>query len=204
MLTNHRPIDDADSDVAVADADETIALDAGTMMAQQADPPVHPELAASNDDAVTPSAVQNGRMLCTYVGMGLERVKGKKFIHLDFSFPLEAAHSGLIPQKVINAMDYLLSSGDKLHACQNLPPVTLDVYIGPKEKRSLLHLPDAKFTRAIVADVEETGKLKVHDVIRFNFRLLVERDDKVIDFATKRDTEEFWVVMPATQPELPI
>lgn len=174
-----------------------------TVEEEIADPPVHPDLMASKEDALTPVAVQNGRMLATYIGLGLERNKEKeKLVHLDFSFPLEAAHSGLIPHKVEAAMDFLVDTGDKMHACQDLPLVTLDVYLDPKEKKSLLHLAGAQFTKAIVMSVEETGKTKVVEVIRFNFRLLVERTPDVIKFAAWRDGEQFWITLPGTQKDL--
>jgi len=162
-----------------------------------------PELLADPADAVKPSPVQNNRLHATYIGLGLERDKDKeKLVHLDFSFTLEAEHDGHLPAKVKHAWDYLRESGDKAVQVQGIPAVTLDVYDEPKVKKPLLHLVGAEFSKAIVSIIEEVGKGKAVKKTRFAFRLLVERDEDVIQFAAWNDGEEFWITMPMTQASM--
>lgn len=159
-----------------------------------------PELLADPEDAARPVIVQNGRFLATYVGCKLERDKNKeKLVHLHLSIALHAEHNGYLPAKVKRAWDYLVESHDKLVQVQEIPAVTLDLYTDTKERKPLLHLVGAEFSKAIVGIFEETGKGKTNKVTRFEFRLLVERDEKTMHFAAWNDGEEFWVTMPATQ-----
>lgn len=163
----------------------------------------HPALLAKEKDAARPKAVQNGRLLATYTGLGLERDKdNEKLVHLDFSFPLEDAHNGFIPDKAKHAWTYLKESGDKLVQVRGIPPCTLDVFIDPKETKPMLHLVGATFSKAVVSIVEEVGKGKAKEVTRFAFRLLVDRDIEVIDFAAWNDGQEFWIVTEETQKSL--
>src|SRR5260370_29021678 len=91
------------------------------------DAPQQAELVAAPEEAGRPIAVQNGRMLATYVGLGLERDKdGGKLVHLDFSFPLEDAHDGHIPRRVKDAWEWLKLSGNKAVQIIGIPAVTLD------------------------------------------------------------------------------
>jgi hypothetical protein len=165
--------------------------------------PQQAELLAAPEEAARPIAVQNGRMLATYVGLGLERDKNnEKLVHLDFSFPLEDAHDGHIPKKVKDAWEWLKESSNKAVQIIGIPAVTLDVYLDPKEKKSELHLLGAEFTKAIISLIEEVGKGKAKMVTRFSFRLRFSRLAKVIEFAAWRDGEEFWLKMPVTQESI--
>jgi hypothetical protein len=164
-----------------------------------------PELLADPVDAVKPSPVQNNRLHATYVGLGLERDKDEeKLVHLDFSFTLEKEHETghHLPEKVKHAWHYLQESGDKAVQVQGIPAVTLDVYAEPKEKRQLLHLVGAAFSKAVVSIIEEVGKGKAVKKTRFAFRLLVERTPEVMEFAAWNDGEQFWISMPATQKSM--
>jgi hypothetical protein len=192
-LLANRPIDPASDDVEVRPQS---LLEAEAQIKT-------PELLADPVDAVKPSPVQNNRLHATYIGLGLERDKDKeKLVHLDFSFTLEAAHNGHLPAKVKHAWEYLSESGDKAVQVQGIPPVTLDVYDEPRMKKPRLHLVGAEFSKAIVSTVEEVGKGKAVKKTRFAFRLLVERDEDVIQFAAWNDGEEFWITMPATQSSI--
>lgn len=176
---------------AAAELDDA-NVKAGSTAAE--DNPLQPQqaqLLAAPEEAVRPSAVQNGRLLATYVGLGLERNKDQKLVHLDFSFPLEDAHDGYIPKKVKAALEWLKEQDNKAVQITGLPAVTLDVYDSPASKKATLHLIGAEFTRAIISVIEEVGKGKAKLVWRFSFRLRVERDEKVIGFAAWRDEEEF-------------
>lgn len=168
--------------------------------------PQQQELLAPPEEAARPSPVQNGRIHAMYIGLGLERDKdNEKLVHLDFSFVLETDvhdEDGLIPEKAMHAWHYLQRSGEKGVMLNGIPPVTFDVWLEPKAKKPELHLPGAAFSKAVVQVVEEVGKGKAREVTRFKFRLLVERDDDVIDFAAWRDGEEFWITMPETQGKL--
>jgi hypothetical protein len=50
--------------------------------------------------------------------------------------------------------------------------------------------------------IEENGKGKTKNVIRFRFRLMVEREKSVVDFAAWRDQEQFWLHMVDTQASI--
>jgi hypothetical protein len=171
---------------------------------ENVEPPKQAELLAPPEAAARPAAVQNGRIHAMYNGLGLERDKdGERLVHLDFSFILEPAiHDSFIPDKVLEAWRFLQTSGEKGVMLNGIPAVTFDVWIEPKAKKPELHLAGAEFSKAIVQVVEEVGKGKAKKVTRFAFRLLVERDEDVIEFAAWRDGEEFWLTMPETQGKL--
>ena len=200
-LLPNRPVEKDESP-----RDKAFGAAAGELTADQLETKQveHPALLADPKEAKTPAAVQNGRMHATYVGLGLERdKKGEKLVHLDFSFPLiSGIHDGLIPEKVKNAWYYLQESDDIAVKINGMPPVTLSLYLDPKEKKPLLHLVGADFSRAIVQIIEEVGKGSAKKVTRFAFRVLVERTADVIDFAAWRDGETFWCLMPATQKKI--
>jgi len=166
--------------------------------------PKQQELLAAPEAAARPEPVQNGRIHAMYVGLGLERDKdGEKLARLDFSFILEAGiHEDVIPEKVREAWEFLRISQEKGVMLNGIPPVTFDVWEKPTDKKPELHLVGATFSKAIVQVIEEVGKGKAKKVTRFAFRLLVERDEDVIDFAAWRDGEEFWITMTETQGKL--
>lgn len=198
-LLPNRPLDPKTDDAEVRPTREVFA-EAGKELGEA---PQRAQLLAAPEEAKKPQAVQNGRMLATYVGLGLERDKdNEKLVHLDFSFPLEDAHDGFIPKKVKAALEWLKEQDNKAVQITGLPAVTLDVYDAPGSKKATLHLVGAQFTKAIIAVIEEVGKGKAKLVWRFAFRLRVERDEDVIGFAAWRDGEEFWICMPPAQHSL--
>lgn len=166
--------------------------------------PKQAELLAAPEEAKLPEPVQNGRLLATYVGLGLERDKdNEKLVHLDFSFPLEEKHhNSYLPKRVVEAWEWLKSSENPLVQVSGIPAVTLSVYLDPKEKKPLLKIIGAEVAKAIVQVVEETGKGKAKLVTRFKFRLRMERTEKVIEFAAWNDGAEFWLTFPPTQETL--
>lgn len=195
-LLPNRPADPGE--LPVKEAMAQAAAETGT-----AEAPQQAQLLAAPEEAKKPQAVQNGRMLATYVGLGLERDKdNEKLVHLDFSFPLEDAHDGFIPKKVKAALEWLKEQDNKAVQITGLPAVTLDVYDAPSSKKATLHLVGAQFSKAIISVIEEVGKGKAKLVWRFAFRLRVERDEDVIGFAAWRDGEEFWLTMPPSQKRL--
>lgn len=204
LLEHNRPLDPKTDDVDVrTPAQRTFETAAAQVGPENVEPPRQPELLAAPEQAARPVSVQNGRMLATYVGLGLERNKDNEpLIHLDFSFPLEEVHDGFIPKKVREAWLWLKDSGNTLVQVNGLPAVTLDVYLDPKEKKPELHLVGAEFTKAIVRVVEEVGKGQAKLVTRFSFRLRVERTKDVIGFAAWQDANAFWVKMPETQTRI--
>jgi len=97
--------------------------------------PQQAELLAAPEEAARPIAVQNGRMLATYLGLGLERDKNnEKLVHLDFAFPLEEAHDGFIPRKVKDAWTWLKEQDNKAVQIKGIPAITLDVFLDPKRR----------------------------------------------------------------------
>jgi len=204
-LLKNRPLDPEkdNADVRPPAVQQAFATAAAEVGAENVEVPQQAELLAAPEEAARPIAVQNGRMLATYVGLGLERDKdGGKLVHLDFSFPLEDAHDGHIPRRVKDAWEWLKLSGNKAVQIIGIPAVTLDVFLDPREKKSELHLLGAEFSKAIISLIEEVGKGKAKMVTRFAFRLRVGRSAKVIDFAAWRDGEEFWLKMPVTQESI--
>lgn len=164
--------------------------------------PKQAELLAPPEEARKPVAVQNGRLLAAYMGLGLERNKdGDAYVHLDFSFPLEAEHDGHIPKRVKEAWEWLKLSGNPLVQVGSIPGVQLRVYLDPKEKGSELSV-DADFSKAVIQVVEETGKGKTKLVTRFKFRLVMERSKKVIEWGAWNDGAEFWLKIEPLQREL--
>lgn len=197
-LLPNRPQDPDEKELPVKEAMAVAIAETGS-----AEVPQQTQLLAAPEEARKPQAVQNGRMLATYVGLGLERDKdNEKLVHLDFSFPLEDAHDGHIPRKVKAALEWLKEQDNKAVQITGLPAVTLDIFDAPGSKKSNLHLIGAVFTRAIISVIEEVGKGKTKLVWRFAFRLRAERDEDVIGFAAWRDGEEFWITMPPTQSAL--
>jgi hypothetical protein len=202
-LLKNRPLDHDKDDVEVRPKGEVFAEAAAQVGPENIEAPQQAELIAAPEAAVRPQSVQNGRMLATYVGLHLERNKdGEKLIHLDFSFPLEEAHDGFVPKRVKEAWQWLKESGNKAVQIIEIPPVTLDIYLDPKEKKAELHLVGAEFSKAVIQLIEEVGKGKAKMVTRFAFRLRVERDSDTVEFAAWRDSEEFWLKMAATQKAL--
>lgn len=203
LLKTGRPLDPDKGDAEVRPRGAVFGEAAAELGPEHTEAPQQAELLAAPEAAARPVAVQNGRMLATYVGLGLERDKdNEKLVHLDFSFPLEDAHDGFIPKKVKEAWLWLKDSGNTLVKVGDVPPVTLDIYLDPKEKKSELHVTGAEFSRAIVQVVEEVGKGQVKLVTRFAFRLRIERTKQVIDWAAWNDSESFWLKMPATQKSI--
>lgn len=202
-LLKNRPLDPEKDDVEVRPKSEVFGEAAAELGPEHVETPRQAELLAAPEEATRPIAVQNGRLLATYVGLGLERDKdNEKLVHLDFSFPLEEAHDGFIPKRVAEAWAWLKSSGNKAVQIIGIPAVTLGVYLDPKEKNPELHLVGAEFSKAVIQLIEEVGKGKAKTVTRFAFRLRVERDKDVIAFAAWRDGEEFWLRMLTTQKSL--
>lgn len=206
-LLKNRPAETSSDDTAAQKAPLGVvgrALEQiGEADAEHVEQVQHPDLLASAEDADKPAEVQNGRILATYLGLGLERNKERdKLVHLNFTFPITDEHMKLIPQKVWEAAEFLLESGDKSHECQALPLATLDIYDDPKEKQSRLHVVGAQYTKADVAVVEETGKGEIKEVVRFKFRLLMERTLPIMKFADWHDGEQFWIEIPSTQGDL--
>jgi hypothetical protein len=165
--------------------------------------PKQGELLADKSEAVRPEPVQNGRLLATYIGLGLERDKdNEKLVHLDFSFPLEKPHEKIVPKRVRDAWEWLKASDNPLVQVGNIPAVTLGIYLDPQEKKPLFKITGAEFAKAMIQIVEETGKGKSKLVTRFKFRLRFDRSDDAIEFAAWHDGEEFWLRMEPTQKEL--
>jgi len=203
LLKTGRPLDPKTDDAEVRPKQEVFSQGAAELGPDSIETPQQAELLAAPEEATRPIAVQNGRMLATYVGLGLERDKdGGKLIHLDFSLQLGEEHDGHLPAKVKKAYDWILSEGNKLAQINDIPAQTIDVYLDPKERKAQLHLSGAPVTKAIVSVIEQVGKGKAVNVIRFAFRVLVERDDKVLDFATQNDGQDFWIVSHETQGKL--
>jgi hypothetical protein len=202
-LLPNRPLDPEKDDVEVRPKGQIFAEAAAQVGPDNIEPPAQKPLLAMPEQASTPQAVQNGRMLATYVGLGLKRDKdGEKLIELNFSFPLEASHNGHIPKRVKDAWLWLSESGNKAVQVIDIPPVTLDVYPDPKLKEKELHLVGCEFTKAIISLVEETGAGRATVVTRFAFRLLVERMKNVVEFAAWNDEQTFWVTLNPTQKSL--
>lgn len=202
-LLRNRPLDPATDTAEVRPKGDIFAEAAAQVGPENIERPQQAELLAAPEEAVRPIAVQNGRMLATYIGLGLERDKNnEKLVHLDFSFPLEDAHNGFIPKKVKEAWTFLKDSDNKMIWIKGIPPITLGVFVDPKAKKPELHLIGAEFTKAVIQVVEETGKGKIVMVTRFAFRVRASRHASVIDFAAWRDGETFWIVMPQTQESI--
>jgi hypothetical protein len=202
-LLKNRPLDAEKDTVEVRPKGAVFAEAAAQVGPENIEEPKQKELLAAPEAAERPQVVQNGRMLATYVGMHLHRDKDEAaLVHLDFSFPLDETHNGHLPKKVKNAWDYLASSGDVAVRVGDIPAVTLDVYLDPKEKKPELHLIGADFSRAIVQVVEETGKGASKKVTRFAFRLLTERTNVLMQWAGWSDGKLFWLTLKPTQKSL--
>lgn len=208
-LLRNRPLDQKDDDVEVRppslrdkafeEAAEQLTPEEIAAKDAQVE---HPALLADEAEAKAPIAVQNDRMHATYLGLGLEREKDQRLVHLDFSFPLELVHNGYLPRKVKDAWEYLISSKNKMIQILGVPAVTLSLYQSPASKKATLHLVGADFAKAIVSIIEEVGKGKTKKVTRFAFRLLVPRTEEIIAFAAWHDGEDFWITMPTTQKNI--
>jgi hypothetical protein len=161
------------------------------------------ELLASPEEVKLPKAVQNGLMLATYVGLGLERDKdNSKLIHLDWSFPITDEHERYLPKRVKQAYEWLRESGNPLVQVSDLPMMTLEAYEYPEAKLPFLSIVGAEFTRATLQVIEETGKGKTKEVIRFKFRLRFKRTAAIVKFAAWSDDDVFWISLQRTQKEL--
>lgn len=158
---------------------------------------------ADGEAPAEPVVVQNGRLLATYVGLGLDRdPDDEKLLHLDFSFPLEKIHNGHLPARVKDAWEFLKMSGNPLVQVGGIPEATVAVFEDPKDKKPLLKIVGAVYKKAVIQLVEETGKGKSKTVTRFKFRLEMERKPHIVDFAAWHDGEQFWLSMEQTQGEL--
>ncbi len=150
--------------------------------------------------AVEPTPIVNDRMVATYVGLSLSRDKdGEKLCSLEFSMTLTKEHDDYVPKKVADAHEWLVDSDNKMIQVNHIKPHTVDIYDEPNAKKPLLHVVGGTVEKASVAMIEETGKGKAKKVIRFVFRLCVERDDKAIAFGAWNDESQFWLDMDQTQ-----
>jgi hypothetical protein len=150
-----------------------------------------------------PTPILNGRIAATYLDISLSRdKKGAKFCSLEFSMTLTEKHDRYLPKKVAKARAWLDETDNKLVQVNHIKPQTVDIYEDAKDKKAVLHITGGTVERASVSMIEETGKGKTKKVIRLVFWLCIERDEKAIDFATSRDTEEFWLEMDQTQMKI--
>jgi hypothetical protein len=153
--------------------------------------------------AVEPTQIVNKRMVAQYVGLSLSRDKdGEKLCSLDFSMTLTKEHDDYVPKKVAAAHKWLVKEDNKIIGVNHIPAQTMDIYDDPKAKKPVIHIVGATVERASLSMIEETGKGKSKKVIRFSFRLKVERDEETIDFAAWQDENQFWLDMNETQSSL--
>lgn len=141
-------------------------------------------------------------MAATYMNMSLSISKETKLLHLDFSMKITAKHDDYLPDKVSEARKWVTRTENKLAGVDKVPPQTIDLYLDPHEKGTTLHLVGAAIETANVSIVEETGKGSSNKVVRFKFRVRVERDADTLTFANWNDGQEFWITMKQTQERL--
>lgn len=188
--------------------DRSLEPGAGDEMEVQGDGGADPAQAPLIPEADMPKAVeaipiQNERVAATYVGMGLARdKKDEKLVYLEFSFTMTKHHSDYVPEKVADAFKWLERTDNKSIVVNHIEPQTVDIFETPKEKKATLHMTGATVSSATVGMVEENGKGKTKTVIRFRFRLMVERDEDAISFGAWRDGEQFWLNMRDTQASI--
>jgi hypothetical protein len=164
-------------------------------------PPLIPD--ADMPKAIEAIPIQNDRVAATYVGMGLARdKKDEKLVFLEFSFTMTKHHADHVPEKVADAFKWLERTDNKSIVVNHVEAQTVDVFETPKDKKPAIHLSGASVQAASVAMIEENGKGKTKRVIRFRFRLMVERSEDVVTFAAWRDQEQFWLVMEDTQAKI--
>jgi hypothetical protein len=181
--------DEAPAGVLVIDAD--------------AEPIQAPLIPEADIPAVEPTPIVNGRVVATYVGFSLARDKNnKKLCSLEFSMTLTEKHDRYLPKKVAKAHEWLYETDNKLVQVNHIKPQTVNIFDDPKEKKPIMHIVGGTIERASVAMIEETGKGKSKKVIRFVFRLCIERDDKAVSFGAWRDEEQFWLEMDQTQMKI--
>jgi hypothetical protein len=162
-----------------------------------------PLIPDSEIPAIEAKAIQNNRMAATYVGLSLSRDKEQeKRCSLEFSMTLTDEHREYVPDKVARAQAWLVAQDNKLIQVNHVAAQTVDIFDEPKAKKPTLHIVGAEVEKASVAMIEETGKGKAKKVIRFVFRLRVERDKDVIDFGAWNDECQFWLSMAETQLSL--
>jgi hypothetical protein len=115
---------------------------------------------------------------------------------------LTEKHDKYVPRKVAKAHSWLVESDNKLVKVDHIKPQTVNVFEDPKDKKPVLHIVGGTIESASVAMIEESGKGTSKKVIRFDFWLCSERDDRAIAFAAWRDTEQFWLEMDQTQMKI--
>jgi hypothetical protein len=168
---------------------------------EEIQPPLIPD--ADMPKAIEAIPIQNDRVAATYVGMGLARdKKDEKLVFLEFSFTMTKHHTDFVPEKVADAFKWLERTDNKSIVVNHIEPQTVDVFETPKDKKPAIHLSGASVQAASVAMIEESGKGKTKKVIRFRFRLMVERSEAAINFAAWRDQEQFWLVLVDTQAKI--
>lgn len=168
-----------------------------------ADPPGEtqaPLIPDSEIEVVEAKAIVNDHMAAQYMGLSLSRdQKGEKLCSLEFSLQLTDDHADYVPEKAATAYTWLLLTDNKESKLNHVPSQTVDIFEEPKAKKPMLHIVGAAVEKASVTMIEESGKGKSRKVVRFVFRLKVERDEKTIDFAAWNDEREFWIDMKQTQ-----
>lgn len=171
-----------------------------TAAVEGSEPIQAPLIPESEIPAIEPTAIQNGRMVATYNGLSLSRDKDNaKECSLEFSMTLTKGHDKYVPKKVAAAHKWIEETDNKAVQVNHIKPQTVNIYDDPKGKKPVLHVVGATIERAAVSIIEETGKGKAKKVIRFVFRLCVERDEPTIKFGAWRDTEQFWLEMDQSQ-----
>jgi hypothetical protein len=162
-----------------------------------------PLIPDSEIPVIEPTPIVNGRVVATYMGLSLSRDKDNaKECSLEFSMTLTDKHDKYLPKKVATAHKWIVETDNKAVQVNHIKPQTVDIYDDPQARKTLLHLVGGTVERASVAMIEETGKGKSKQVIRFVFRLRIERDDKAIEFGAWHDTEQFWLEMNQTQMKM--
>lgn len=148
-----------------------------------------------------PKPVRGGRMLAHFVGPHYINKDGERSIGLEFSFPLEKDHKGLIPRKVMDAWEVLKGGNVKRIDVKDVEPQTVGISIAPDDKEDLT-LPAAEVTKASLSVIVEKGKGKTKEVHRFTVRFVVDRNKAIRDFIWNQDGESIWITMQRTQASL--
>lgn len=149
-----------------------------------------------------PKQVQNGMILATMLKPDFEEGKDdKRFIGVALSFELTKEHEGMLPDRVVEAWEFVQGGGSKRVDVIDINPQALEIGFAPDTKIEI-EIPWNSIRKASVSVIEETGKGESKDVIRFKFTAFSEIESSVVRFCSKYFGKAVWIKLEKSQAEI--
>jgi hypothetical protein len=155
------------------------------------------------EEALKPVVVFEGKMMCELLRPIYGTDKDGKFLELEFSFPIEAAHKPLLPKPVNQTLAFL----DKKFAHGpisgiNMSDQNIDIFLLMGDEEPALRLTGRPISKATIAIVEQTGTGTKTVQTRLLFRAKCEVENEVSRFADTHYNAKVWISISDIQDSM--